>query len=114
MLILDAALILVHPLPDTLQEGLASDFMSVGPFFCQGTFHHRLGGDASMVLTGNPEGLITLHAMVADHNILDCRGDGMAEVQCSRHIGRRHTDHKRFTRWIRTRLEVAALFPKAI
>ena len=33
MLILDAALVAAHPLPDALDEGLAPDLMAVCPLF---------------------------------------------------------------------------------
>ena len=116
MLILDAALVAAHPVPDALDERLAPDLMAVCPLFGQLALDHGLRGDAGVVLAGNPERLVAEHAVVADHDVFERRGDGVAEVQRAGDVGRRHADDEGAAVGILagTRLEVAVLLPPAI
>src|SRR6266702_678226 len=46
MLILNPALILLHPLPDTLQKCFTPDLMSIRPLAGKQSLHDGLGGNA--------------------------------------------------------------------
>ena len=66
--------------------------MAVGAFSGYLPLDHGLCGDARVILAGNPERLVAEHAMVADHDVFERRGDGVAEVQRAGDVGRRHAD----------------------
>src|SRR6185437_10985581 len=92
MLVLDAMLVLAHPLPDTLDKALAAQRMPVGAFACDLTLDDGLRGDARVILARHPERWVAQHAMVADHDVFERRGDGMPEMQRAGHVRRRHAD----------------------
>src|SRR2546421_6345484 len=114
MLILNAALILVHPLPDTLQEGFAADLMAIYALLIQQPLDDVLRGDTGVILSRHPQGVIALHAMVANEDIFNGGGDGVTKAKRSRGIWWRHTDNKRSTGRTGLWLEVAPFFPAAI
>ena len=109
MLILNTALVLVHPLPDTLEEGRAANRVTVGSLLGQQSLDHRLRSNPGVIFTWHPQGIVTFHAVVANKYILDSGSNGVTQVQRTGHIGWRHADDKRRTSCIATRLEVAAL-----
>ena len=89
------------PFPDLFQEGRAVDGGGIGagaearqhdPLLGKLSFHYHLGGDTGMVGAGLPQHVATAHALIADENILQGEGQGMAHVQAARHIGWRHHD----------------------
>src|SRR6266487_1640244 len=88
--------------------------MSIDTLACQQSLNDGLGGDTSMVFAWNPQGIIALHAVIANKNIFDSGGNGVAQVKCTCNIGWWHTDHKAITCRTWTWLEVATLFPEAI
>ncbi len=114
MLILDAALILVHPLPDTCQEGFAADLMAIYALLIQQPLDDVLRGDTGVIFSRHPQGVVALHAMVANEDIFNGSGDGVTKVKRARDIGRRHTDNKRCAGRTGLWLEVASFFPEAI
>ena len=87
--------------PRVFQEGRAVDGGGIGagaearqhdPLLGKLSFHYHLGGDTGMVGAGLPQHVATAHALIADENILQGEGQGMAHVQAARHIGWRHHD----------------------
>ena len=114
MLILNAALIAVHPLPDTFQEGLAPDSVAVGSFCCQQALHYGLRRDTGMIFSRHPKRIIALHTVIANQDIFDGGGYGMPQVQRTRNIRRRHANDKGRLCDVATRFKVAALFPETI
>src|SRR5436309_4194140 len=67
-----------------------------------------------MVLARNPERFIALHTMIANQNVFYRRGDCMAQMEGTRHIGRWHANHKVLSGSAGAWLKVAAFFPEAI
>ena len=69
------------------------------------SFNDDLRGDAGVVGAGNEHGVVARHAVVAHQAVHDGLVEGMAHVQCARHVGRRELDHigrgfrPRFTCW---------------
>src|SRR6185312_11723474 len=117
VLVLDTVLVLAYPLPDALDERLAAQFVAGDALAGQLPLDDGLRGDARVILAGNPQCRIAQHAVIADHDVFERGGDGVAQVQRAGHIGRRHTDDERPAprlRWIWARLEVAVLLPPAI
>src|SRR5487761_2036944 len=116
MLILNIALVLLNPLPDPLDERLAAHLVAILALFRDGLLDDGLRGDARVIFAGNPERFIAEHPMIANHDVFECRGDGMAQMQRARHIGRRHADDE----WtpVRvltgTRAEIALTLPPLV
>src|SRR5947209_7388774 len=73
-----------------------------------------LGGDAGVIFARHPQGIIALHAMVANQDVFDGSGDSMPKVQRAGDVGRWHTDGKGLSLSIWTRLKVATFFPETI
>ena len=74
-----------------------------------------------MIGTGNPQRGVTLHAMVANHEVFNADEHGVTEMQFTGHIWRRDGDDKRFdTRvkvrlvWVIVRFEVFARLPHRV
>ncbi|MNE93517.1 hypothetical protein D3C80_1913760 [compost metagenome] len=64
-----------------------------------------------MVGTRLPQGVFTLHALIADHGVHDGLLESMTHVQAAGHVRRRDHDGKAFFTGITMRLEIALLFP---
>ena len=111
----------MHPLPDPLDERVAAQVVARLPLPRQLLLDHALRRDSGVVHARQPERRIAQHAMPAHQRVLDRERDRVAQVQCARHVGRRHDDRERFARLsartcriLRRRREPAALFPKAV
>ena len=108
----NAAAVALPPVPDALDELLASDV--VAGFLlgrAQLAFHHHLGGDAGMVRARKPHGVVRGHAPPANKNVLDGAGERMAHVQRSRHVGGRNHDAEGRLGCGRISVEVATIQP---
>src|SRR5690606_16226121 len=74
-----------------------------------------------MVCTWYPQGRLTFHAVITDHDVFRSHKQGVTQVQRAGHIGRRNDDHKRLDAWVMPwqvrvigGLEVALLFPDLV
>ncbi len=121
-LVRDDATVLALPFPGAFEEFLASHFFARHLLVLEDVaFHHELCGDARMIGTGDPQRGITLHAVVADHQVFDADEHGVADVQFAGHVRRRDGDDERLdvrveARFVRVvvRLEITARFPHRI
>src|SRR5436305_5069067 len=93
-MVLNAMLILMYPLPDAFQEGLAPDRVAVGSLFRQQALHYGLRSYTSMIFAGYPQRIIAFHAVIANHDIFDGIHNGMPQVQRTSNIRRWHANHK--------------------
>ena len=59
-----------HPFPHPFLKPFPSQVVAIGSFLGQGAFHHPLGGDAGVVLAGQPEGGVAPHPVPAGEGIL--------------------------------------------
>src|SRR5438552_19174340 len=114
MLILNAALILVHPQPDTLQEGFAADLMAIYALLIQQPLDDVLRGDTGVIFSRHPQGVITPHAVVANEDIFNGGGDGVSTVKRARGMGWRDTGNKRCSGSAGLWRAGASFFPVAI
>ena len=97
------------PLPDPLDEGLATD-LGAGPALgVELTLHQHLGGDAGVVGAHLPQGAVAEHAVVADQRVHQRVLEGVAHVQAAGDVGRRYDDAVR--RPVAGWGEVVGLFP---
>ncbi len=71
--------------------------------------YQHLRCDAGMISTHLPEGIVTLHAVIANQGIHDSVLVGMTHVQATSHIGRR--DHDAIRLLTTARSKVITFFP---
>jgi hypothetical protein len=89
----DALFVLVFPIPDALDQGVAAEVVATLAFVLLETFlDDRLGGDPGMIGAGQPERVVPAHAVPTDENILERIVEGVAEVQRAGHVGWRNDD----------------------
>jgi hypothetical protein len=89
-------LVLIFPVPDSLDEGFSSDVVP-GLFFVleESAFDNGLGSDTSMINTGNPKGIETLHPFHTDCDVLQRVVESVSLVECTGNIRRRNDDTER-------------------
>ena len=66
VLLVNGVAVTLHPLPDSFQKGVPPQLCAAGAFLGQLALHHPLGGDASVVLAGQPESGVPHHTVPAD------------------------------------------------
>ena len=74
------------------EEFLAPEIVARNAFCIQLALHHDLGGDAGVVGARLPQGVLALHAVVADQGIHQGVLEGVAHVQRAGDVGRRQHD----------------------
>ena len=83
---------LALPRPDALHERLTAELVPREPLLPELPLHHVLRGDAGMIRTGHPEGVVPAHPMPADQDILQRVVQGVPHMERARHVGRRDDD----------------------
>ena len=102
-------------LPDFGGEFFAGEIGPALAVFGKLAFHHHLGRDAGVVLTGLPQRVEPAHAVPAHQNVLQRIVERVAHVQRPCHVGRRDHDREGFlARGIGTGLEGTGVFPCGI
>ena len=85
--------VLLLPVPNALEKLLASEIVAGDAFvFAEVFLDLYLRGDAGMVCAGYPKGVVALHALGADENVLKRFVKGVPHVELSRDVGRRDND----------------------
>ena len=94
LLLDDALLVAVLPLPDALHQRVASDVVAgLALQLQQAPLDHRLGGDAGVVGAGHPQRVVALHPVPADQQVLHHVVHGVPHVQGAGDVGQRHHHH---------------------
>ncbi len=108
----DLAAILLLPLPDFVQELLATQVVAGQVLLLlEVCLHLRLGGNAGVVHAGNPAGLATLHLLIADQDVLQGVVEDVPQGEDARHVGRRDDDGVGLLGAVGRGVEVSALLP---
>ncbi len=110
----DASPVLIHELPDPLDELFPPEVVPGQTFFGQLLFHHPLPGNAGVIGARRPEGRVAEHAVPADHDVFDRHEQGMADVQVAGDIRGRHDDHERLPVRSFPGHEVAGVIPAVV
>ena len=110
-LVHDAAAVLFAPVPAFLQKALAAQVSLLDPLLAQSVDDLDLGGDTGMVGTGLPEGVISLHPLIADQDILEGVVQGVAHVELAGDVGRRDHDGEGGPGMIHLGVKVFFFFP---
>ena len=92
-LLVDYAAELLHVVPHELDETLPAQLVAVPPLFGQAPLDRPLGGDAGVVGAGQPQGGYAGHPAPADQGVFQRLLKGVAQVQLTGHVGRRHDDY---------------------
>ena len=111
LLVHDTSAVFFFPVPGALQESFPADSFFGQAFFPHGFHNPDLCRDGGMVSTGQPQGGITLHPVIADRGILHDAVHGMAHMQLAGNIGRRHNDGEWFLSLNPVRGKRAGFFP---
>ena len=94
-------LVLVLPLPDALDELFAAEIVAgLLLFLEQPPLDHGLRGDAGVIGAGHPEGVVALHPLAANENVLQRVVERVPEVQRAGDVRRRNDDRERLAAWI--------------
>ncbi len=88
----DGVAVILAPIPAGVDELLAPDLQAGNALFSELLVYLGLGGDAGMVGTKDPTGLVALHAGMADAGVLDGVVQGMAHVQHAGNVRGRDND----------------------
>ena len=100
------------PLPNFIDKRFATVVMTGFTFFSGNlTLNHHLGSDTRVVGTSLPQGVFTLHALVANHGIHDGLLEGMTHMQTAGDVRRRDHDAETFLAFVAIGFEIALLFP---
>ena len=100
------------PLPNFVDKRFATVVVTGFTFFSGNlTLNHHLGSDTRVVGTGLPQGVFTLHALVANHGIHDGLLESMTHMQTAGDVRRRDHDAEGLFAFIAVRFEIALLFP---
>ena len=90
----DAGLVLLFPVPDTFDQGLAANIMPRFAFQLEQTlFHNGLRGDTGVIRPRHPQRVLSQHAVPARQHILHDVVHGVSHVQRTGDIRQRHHDH---------------------
>ena len=104
----------VLPVPNPLQELLPAQVVTGQAFLPQLFLDLDLSGNAGVVYTGDPKGVIALHPLEANDAVLQGRVHCVAHMQLSGDIGRGHDDGKGLFVLIPLRVEVTTLLPHVV
>ncbi len=89
----DAGFVLVFPLPDALDELFAAELVAIEIFFFfEAAFDNGLRGDAGMIGAWHPEGVVALHALEADDDVLQRVVEGVTKMEGAGDVRRRDDD----------------------
>ena len=104
----DSLFVSVLPLPDSLNERIATDVIaSQAFFFLHPLFDHGLRRNTGMICSGHPESFVALHAAPASQQILQRPVQGVPHMERAGHVWQRDHDHMRRLRWIGICVETA-------
>ncbi len=102
------------PLPDLLQEFLPAQVMAAHLLRVQLPFDDDLRGDAGVVGTRLPQGVVAAHAVVAGEGVHEAMLKGVAHVQGAGDVGRRQQDAIEGVALLPAHAVVAGAFPVGV
>ena len=116
LLLRDRAAALGLPLPDALDERLASEVVARLALTRELPLDDGLGRDAGVVDAGEVERVLSAHALPPREDVLERRHQGVPHVERARDVRGRHRDDVRRPRVVRVvgRVEDAFLLPERV
>ena len=113
-LFIDAAAVLIDPLPDALYELIAAEVVARNAVGGKHALDDDLSGDAGVVGAGQIQRRFAAHAMPAHNQVFDRDSERVSHMEFARHIGRRHNDGEGLLGAVDPRREVAAVQPEIV
>ena len=111
----DAVAVFVLPVPDALKELLAAEVVTGQALLLAEVFLYLdLGRDARVVGAGHPQGLVALHTLGADQDVLQGLVERMAHVELAGHVRGRDDDGIGLFVRIDLGMEKAGVVPEAV
>ena len=110
----DASAVSGFPLPCSFEETVAADIVLGDAFFLHRLDYLRLGSYRSVVGAGHPKGIVALHSLPADKDILESVIKSVTHVKLAGDIRRRDNDRVGLFALLGLCVEVFALEPKII
>ena len=107
----DPSAVLLAPVPAVLQELLAAQVLLVDALLFKIVDDLDFRSDGGVIGAGLPEGIVPLHALPADQNVLHRIVQGMAHVELSRDVRRGDDDREGSFGVVHFRVEVLLLLP---
>ncbi len=107
----DASAVFLSPVPALLQEAFSSQIHLFDALCLQGVDDLDLCGDGRMVGPGLPEGIVALHPLKTDQDILHGVVQGMAHVELAGDVRRGDHDGEGFLGMIHFCVEIFLIFP---
>ena len=110
-LVHDPAAVFLSPVPALLEEALTAQIRLLNSLRAQRINDLDLGRNTGMVCPGLPEGVISLHPLIADQDILEGVVQGVAHVELAGDVGRRDHDGEGGPGMIHLGVKVFFFFP---
>ena len=110
-LIDDPSAIFLAPVPAILEELLAAQVLLTDTLLFEIVDDLYFCRDGSMIRSGLPKSVISLHALPADQNVLHCIVQSMSHVELSGDIRRGDNDRKGCFGVVHFRVEVFLILP---
>ena len=88
--------VFVSPVPSMFEKFIPCQITLFDPFRCQFGNHFCFGGNGSMVSSGHPAGIFTLHSSTTNQNVLNRIVKHVSHVKNTGNIGRRNDNGIRF------------------
>src|SRR5687768_10047840 len=110
-LVLDLGGVLFLPLPDLLDEFVATELETGDALFLETALDHHLCGDAGVVDARNPQGVEAGHALPAHDDVLQGVHERVTDVQAAGDVGRGDDDGELRLFAVGDRSEVAFALP---
>ena len=115
LLLDDAVAVLVLPVPDAVEELVAAEIIAREALgVAQVLLHLDLRGDAGVVIAGQPQGAVALHALIAREHVLQRGVERVAHVELAGDVRGRHGDAEGLLVGVHLGAEIAALFPHVV
>ena len=103
--------VLIPPLPALLKKALPSKVSLVNAFLFQLVNHLDLGGNGCVVRAWLPQGLVSLHPLITDQDVLHGIVQGVSHMELSCDIRRGHHDCERLFAAVHLSVEILPFQP---
>ena len=110
----DAVAVLVLPGPDLVEEALAAQVEAGLALVAELLLDLYLRGDAGVVVAGQPERGVAVHALVAHEDVLYRLVEGVAQMQLAGDVRGRDNDGEGLLLGVALGVEVVALQPEVV
>ena len=109
-----SAAVYLFPFPCSLKKALAAEIFLGHAFLGHGGHDFCLGGNGSVVGSGQPQGAVSLHSAETGQNVLQGVVKSVTHVELTGDVGRGHNNGVGFLAFIRLGMKIAVFLPKVV